>query len=348
MRIKRIVSFFFWIVVLKAHAYEVPRHFMSGASGFMSMGFRQSCFSLDIPSDTLPCNPAFIAKEKERRFNANVYLGNNVSYLKEATDLSQGHANEDSIQTIFKRHEDNQLQTQIELGHVQETFGWAVTPMQVNYSTTFRNQALPEISLYASLEESARIQFGSYLSDDWSFGVQLRYLQRRFVASRFFLLEALLPSGKYLFEPRRQSLFFVEPALLYAPKGNSANPEFTLMIANAGWVNQNYAELPVTPEYHFTSSVNPELSYGRFSLGLDLNLNKNMRTGQFPVTLGSFYEYGILRLFGSIGRDENAVGMGVFNAWWNMGVAHRNDSYEDAVGSMYTLNRTYLFIGIEI
>ena len=348
MRSTTALIFFLFLYPSLAFSFEVKNSFLSSMSGFMSMGLRQSCYAFDISSNTLPCNPAFIGKEKSRRFNASIFLGNNVSYLDEATDLSRGHADEFSIQKLFQRHEDDELQTQIELGHIQEKFGWSVTPMQVNYSTTFRNQALPQISLYASLEETAKMQFGGYLGDDWSFGIQLRYLQRRFVASQFYLTDALVPEGRALFEPRKQSSLFVEPAILYTPEAHDLNPEFTVFIANSGYVDKSYSELPVIPEYHFTVSINPELTYGKFSLGVDVNFNKDIQNSVSPMTLGSYYEYGILRLFGSVARFESAVGFGVFNTWWNLGVANKNELIDDSVGNTVRLYKTYLFLGVEI
>ncbi|MBL7546125.1 MAG: hypothetical protein JNL11_20060 [Bdellovibrionaceae bacterium] len=348
MRLSKTLVIFLAIFGVAAQAYEARPHFLSSMSGFMAMGLRQSCYAIDISSNTLPCNPAFIAKEKSRRFTASMYLGNNVSYLKEATDLSRGQANEDTIKKLFQRHEDDELQTQIELGHIQEKFGWSVTPIQVNYSTTFRNQVLPQISLYASLEEAAKVQFGSYLGEDWSFGIQLRYTQRRFVTSQFYLTDALVPGGSDLFEPRKQSAFFVEPAVLYTPDDNYLNPEFTVFVANAGYIDKAYSELRINPEYHFTVSINPEMVYGRYSLGLDMNFNKDIQHNSGPLTLGGFYEYGILRLFGSVARDENGIGFGVFNTWWNLGIVNKNEVVDNSFGNWISLQKTYLFLGIEI
>jgi len=349
MRIKRLaVAIVVFFANVYAFGFQAPNHFLSGNAGLMGMGLRQSCYALDVAADVLPCNPAFIAKERKSRINANLSFGNNVSYLKEAMDLSQGRANEESIQKLFSQHEDNELQTQIELGYVQETFGWSVTPALVNYSTSFYNQALPKISLYAALEEVAKLQFGSYLSDDWSYGVQLRYVHRRFVASQFYLTDALVPDGRYLFEPRQQYLFFIEPGVMFAPKDSALAPEFTFMIGNSGFVNERFSELPVEPEYHFTSSINPELEYGRFSLGVDVNFNRKLREGPGPLTLGGFYEFGIARVFGSLARDENGIGLGIFNTWWNVGVTHRNESFQNPLDETITISKTLLFLGVEI
>lgn len=348
MHSKTIVTLFILMTIATARAYQAPGYFLSGASGFMSLGLQQSCFAIDLNSDVLPCNPAFIAKERDRRFAANIYLGNNVTYLREATDLSQGRSNEESIKTIFNRNENSELRTQIELGHVQETFGWSITPLAVNYHTSFQNQALPEISLYASLEESAKMQFGSYLGNDWFYGVQLRYLHRRFVASQFYLLDALVSDGRYLFEPRQQNLFFIEPAILFAPSGSSLKPEFTALIANGGFTSHGYDELPVLPEFHLTSSITPDFDFGRYGLGLDINFTRNLNSNLSPITLGGFYEYGILRLFGSVARYENAIGFGVYYVWWNLGITQRNEAYVNPIGEVGSAGKTYLMLGIEL
>ncbi|MFN7904345.1 MAG: hypothetical protein ACK5P5_04120 [Pseudobdellovibrionaceae bacterium] len=336
------------MIVPASFAFEAPARSLSGPNSFLGQGLGLSCFAFDLPADSLPCNPAFIAKERERKIRANLNLGNNVTYLKEAMDLSEGRANSDTIQTLFQRRENDELQAKVELGYLQETFGWSVSPFQANYNTSFQNQALPEISLYAAVEETAKIQFGSYMADDWSYGIQLRYIHRRFVASRFFLTDALVPDGNKLFEPKEQHLLFIEPAVLYAPQGNFWNPEFSILAANVGFTHQKYAEVPLVPRYHFTSSITPELTYGRLGLGLDIHYDKYIQRGLEPFTLGSFYEFGILRIFGSLARQEHAAGFGIFNAWWNTGIVHRNERLEDAAGNLYDSKKIYLFLGVEL
>ena len=349
MRLTKIIFiyfFFFWNVAFGA--YEAPHHLISGSPSFMGQGLGLSCHAFDLPSDVLPCNPAFIAKERERRFAANTFLGNNVSYIQEAMDLSEGRANSETIQTLFRRKENDEIQAKVELGYLQETFGWSVTPLQANYNTTFQNQALPEISLYAALEESAKIQFGSYLGRDWSYGVQLRYVHRRFVASRFFLTDALAAGGNKIFEPREQHLLFIEPGVLYAPQDTPWNPQFSVHALNTGWTQQKYEEVPVNPQYHLTGSVTPELTYGKFGLGLDVHWDKSVKRGLDPLTLGSFYEFGILRLFGSLARLEQNIGFGVFNTWWNTGIVQKTQSIEDVNSDVIHTRKLYLFLGVEI
>lgn len=327
--------------------YEAPRKILSEPSSFATKGLGFSCYALDLPADVLPCNPAFISKERNRRFSLGAYWGNHVSYMDEATDLSEGRADSETIRNLFQNHSDNELQSQIEFGYIQELFGFSVTPFQVNYLTHFRNEVLPEISVYASLEESAKIQFGSFLENDWSYGIQLRYLRRRFVASNFFLTDALVTNGNELLDPREQNLFFIEPGILYAPKDNHLNPEFTIMVANLGYVNEAYSEVPLAPQYHLTTSIAPELHHGRFGLGLDLRLEKNMKDSFTPLTLGSYYEFKIFRLFGSLAKNEQAIGLITVNTWWNLGIIQRNESYEDDSGVVVNLSRTFVFLGAE-
>lgn len=64
---------FLLLFTFPAFSYEAPKQFLSGSSGFMAIGLNSGCYALDITTDTLSCNPAFIAKEKEARFNTSIF-----------------------------------------------------------------------------------------------------------------------------------------------------------------------------------------------------------------------------------------------------------------------------------
>lgn len=348
MRLSTIIALAAVLFSASAQAMSAPSSMISGSSSFLGQGLGRSCYAFDLPADTLPCNPAFIAKERERRFNASIYLGNNISYFKEASDLASGRSDQESIRSLFEQRRNDDLHAKVELGFWGETIGWSMTPLQVHYVTDFQNQALPEIDVYASLEESARVQLGSYFSDDWSAGIQFRYVRRRFVANRFFLTEALVPDGKKVFAHREQNMLYIEPGILYAPEGNDWRPESSIALMNFGFADRTYTEIPLNPQVHFTTSVSPDLVYGRLGLGIDMAWDKDMAKALDPFTLGSYYEFGILRIFGSLARQSQSIGFGVFNAWWNTGIVHSIRSIEDAFGESESRKKTYLFLGVEL
>ncbi|MCK6597111.1 MAG: hypothetical protein L6Q37_02000 [Bdellovibrionaceae bacterium] len=334
--------------ILGITTWTVPPKIYNQNTGFSYLAFSSGCNSLNLAIDALPCNPAFIAKERRDRFAAHLFLGNNISYLKQVRDLSEGTASETTIRDLFQRHENEELQTQLEVGYLNETYGWAVTPFELKYLSSFQNQSLPKISLYASIEESAKVQFGSFIDNHWAYGVQLRYLQRRFVNSEFFLTESLTSDGDQILQTQKQNLFFIEPAMMYAPEAHSLNPEFSLFLANLALGDTNQSALPVIPQLHITSSINPVINHGRFGIGFDISLDKNLDKGYGPFTLASFYEFGILRLLGSLGRAENTIGATVFDSWWNVSLVYKTETYENALSEAYEQRKSYLFLGIDL
>ena len=80
------------------------------------------------------------------------------------------------------------------------------------------------MQLFASIEESARAQFGSYLGEDFYWGTQLRYLHRRFIANEFYLTDILTEDAGRILSPADQNSVYVEPSIMFAPE-NDWKPE---------------------------------------------------------------------------------------------------------------------------
>lgn len=334
--------------ISQSWALPAPPLSTMNTASFLGQSLGRSCFAFDLPADVLPCNPAFIAKEREGRFAANLSFGNNISYFEEASNLAKGKSDQESIRSLFSKRGQDDLFAKVELGYLTETFGWSITPLQVQYFSVFENPALPEIDLYAASEEGAKFQFGSYFSDNWSWGVQLRYIQRKFISQRFFLTDALVSGGtEDLFKTKEQRIFTFEPGLLYAPIENDWNPETTLSVQNLGFVSRRDDGSPLKPELHLTSSITPELIYGRWGLGIDLFWSENVKAALDPVSVGTFYEFGLLRFLAGLSKWDSSVGFQVFDAWWNVGLTHAW-RHADETQVRREDRRTYLFLGVEI
>ncbi len=318
-------------------------------SSFLGQSLGRSCFAFDLPADVLPCNSAFIAKNRKGRFASNLSFGNNISYFEEASDLSKGKSDQDSIRTLFSKRGQDDLFAKFELGYLSETFGVSLTPLQVQYFSVFENPALPEIDLYVASEQGLRLQIGSYFFGEWSWGVQLRYVQRKFVSQKFFLTDALVSGGAdELFRPKEQNLFILEPALLFAPLENDWNPETTFSVQNLGFASKTYESAPLKPEIHFTSSLTREFLSGRWGLGVDLFWSETVKSALDPLSLGTFYEFSLVRLLGSLSKWDQSLGVQFFVGGWNIGFTHAwrigdNDNYFRRES-----RRTYLFFGVEI
>ena len=331
-----------------ANAVQIPRAMSFGANGLLSQGLGYGCFAFDLAADTLPCGPAVLAETRERAFRASVFFGNNVSYMKEATEFAKGEASSQTIETLFKRTDSSELDANLEAAFVSPTFGVAISPLRVNYFTTFRNPALPEVSLYASQEESAKLQFASYVGNDLFVGLQTRLLHRKFVARHFFLTDALAENGPQLFDPQQQSLLFLEPGIMFAPENPEWKPQLSLNLVNWGFADRSYEELPILPQYHLSGSIAPIVGLGRWGLGFDLFWDQNVKDVLEPVTLATYYEFGILRLFASLAENSQGAGFQVMSGPLNLGVTYSDQQTDDGLGEKARARRLFLLLGIEI
>lgn len=307
---------------LKAHAIQMPRSMAQGNSSFMTQAMGQTCYAFDLPSDTLPCNPAFMARERERQFKANLYFGNNIRYAKEASDLLQGSANDQTIQNLFSQRESSELETAADIAFLTETMGFAIQPVRLNYYTLFRNQALPEVTLFASREESLRAQFASYMDHDLYWGVQFRYAHRKYIAQDFFLTDALAQDGSKIFEPEEQNALYVEPSLLYANDEHWLRPQMSASLVNWGFADRKSSAYKAAPQFHLSGAVVPDFGPGRWGWGFDAFWDNQVETAIEPFSLGTFYEIGILRLFASLAKNTSGAGFGASVGDFNLGLAY--------------------------
>jgi len=333
---------------LSAQAAEVPRAFLAGNRSFLSQGLGESCYAFDLPGDTLPCNAAYISMKHEREFRANIFFGNNVEYLQEASDLVHGSASADEIQKIAGRENVSMLDANIEAGFRMPTFGIAVSPFQLTYFAHIRNPSLPEVQIYAAQEQSARLQVGSYLGDDVFWGVQLRALQRKYLSSEFFLTDALAEGGNQYFATQEQQQLFLEPSLMWAPEKGDWHPEVSASLVGQGWENRHDPTLPMVPRYHLSGSVHTPVALGVWGIGLDTYWDSEVESASQSLTLGSYFQFGMLTVFGSVGERLQSVGFNVESGRLNLGLVFANETIEDSWGDTETSNRISLLLGIAI
>ena len=331
-----------------AFAVEAPASMATGRSSFLTQGLGATCHAFDLASDTLPCNPAFIAFNREARFKASLFFGNNVSYSKEASDLLNDRANQDTIQKLFSKQDRSEFQTYLEAGYWGQTWGVAVSPVRLNYFTSFRNPSLPEMTVFASQEESIRAQFGTYLGHDLFVGLQLRALHRKYVSKQFFLIDAFTEAGARMFEPEDQNVLFLEPGLVYAPENAPWNPQVYFTMMNFGLPDKRTPVFPARPEYHLGTSVHKELWAGTWGVALDLAWSKETEKLTEPLSVGSYYEFGILRLFAHFSEKSDGAGFQVASGALHLGLVSSSNVMEDGWNHEKRDRRLYLTLGAEL
>jgi hypothetical protein len=335
-----------------AQALETPRSLRGGQAGFAFRALGMGCRAFDVAADVLPCNPAHLAKNRERTFSTSLSFGNDITYSAEAKKLIDGKADKETIKNLFGERKTSDLQSQIEMGYAASNFGFAITPLGLNYRSLFRNSSLPEITVFASKDQSARAQIASYLGSSLSWGLQLRYLEREVIARQFFLTDALAEGGESLFQPERQTLFFVEPTLMFASDESVHRPEVSLGLVNSEVIRGTYSMEPSTrpiPELHLAASIDPfELSMGRWSLGFDSAWDREEKIGFAGWTVASTYQLGILTLMGSAGEEAQGLGFSILSGPLQVGLTSSTRTEEDASGFKYTNRRFDLLLGLQI
>lgn len=299
------------LIASLAEAATIPRELTLGRSDSTSKLLGGVCYTTDTGRQALPCNPAFISRETAPDFRAQFFAGNNVSYLRDVGDLLSGDGNEETVDRLFSQSRPAEMEANIEGAYRRPLFGIAFSPYRVLYFTAIRNKALPVVTLLASREQTLRVQLGSYLGDDWSWGVQFRGVRREYIGRTFSLADAAVESGDEIFKARTQSAFYVEPGLLKEWTDLDWRPQLTFAITQLGMVDHKSDEFPASPALHVGGAVRPEVGLGAWEIGVNADLHSETKHWSDPFRIGTSYELGVTRLSGSLGRSDHAMGFQV-------------------------------------
>jgi hypothetical protein len=340
----------------KARALQVPRSVALGNSDFSSRSLGATCFGMDAITNGLPCNPAFAAKERESRFQAEFFFGNNVSYISEVTDLLDGSGNPETVTRLFSQKSSSEMEARIEASYLRETWGVAFSPYRLFYYSLIRNSALPVVTVYAGQEQILTGQLASFAQNDFYWGLQLRAVDRRFILSEFTLTDALASGGSKYFETQNQRALYIEPGFLYSFEDQPWKPQAGVTLKNAGFVDRKYEELATTPDWHVAGSVKPPVTYGELELGLDLlftTASSEMdQYGKRDIRdiprFGASYTLGAMQALGSFGNREYSAGFLLNYGIWNAGLTYWRKKFENLLGEQDQLQTVYLEFGFTI
>lgn len=282
------------------------------------------CYAIDASDEALPCNPAFTAKETRPDFRADLFFGNDVSYMQDVSALLAGEGNEETVRRLFSKAHASEMEANTEAAYRRPTFGIAITPYRIIYSSMTRDQALPVVSLLAAREQSMRMQFAGYLGNEWSWGLQIRGVQRVFISRTFSLTDALAEGGNVLLLPETQNAFYLEPGLMREWLDSDWKPQLTMAITQLGTVDHKNEDFPASPEFNIGGAVTAPIEIGRWQLGLNASFSSRTQTWLDPLRFGSVYDVGMTRLAGSFGRSDQAFGFLI--RYWAMtgGLTYRS------------------------
>lgn len=305
------------------------------------------CFATDVGAEALPCNPAFIARDSDPDFRAQLFFGNNISYLEQIPSILSGDGTPEDVRKLFSQTRSSEMEAQIEAGYRRPTFGIAIMPVRWLYSSRIRNSSLPVLSVLAAEERAIRTQFGSYAGDDWSWGVQLRGVSRRFVVETFTLTDALAEGGRGLFAAETQQALYVEPGLLKEWPDEPWRPQLSMSITQWGVVDRKVEEFPASPEFHVGGSVRPDITLGEFELGVDSRWRSGMTEWSDPFRIGAAYKIGVTNWAASAGRSDHALGFQIRYGRLRAGLTYSSHWIENQLGDNEWIRTTYLHVGYD-
>lgn len=326
-------------------ALEVPRTIALGRSDFTSRSLGSSCHGMDALIEGLPCNPAFTAKERRTQFQTQFFFGNNVSYVRDVSQLVDGTGDEGTVERLFHQKSSAEMEANIQASFLRETWGLGYSPYRLFYYSLIRNSALPVITLYAGQEQTLSGQIASFAENNLYWGVQLRAVDRKFILSEFTLTDALATGGQEYFNTKTQRAFYVEPGVLYAFEEKEWKPQVGVTIKNAGLVDTKYEALSTNPDWHVAGSVKPPLNLGELELGLDLFFNAYIENAREIPRVGASYKLGAMQALASYGEFEYSAGFLLHYDGWNGGLTYWRKKFENLIGESDQVQTIYLELG---
>lgn len=342
---KTLLALFLWNIT--AWAAETPRYLVDHSSTFVGRSLGYGCFAFEIRADHIFCNPAQIAKERDRGFSSNFFLGQNLRKISEVNEVLNGTENTDTIRSLFNERESSEIESRLDVGYIGPTWGVALTPFQVQFFTRYRNSALPEITVFAARTQTASLQVGSYVGSDIFIGLQGDLERTEYIQSRFFLTDIMTEDSKHFIGARTESNLFLTPSLLYAPENGDFNPQIGLALANYKVTNQGVDHsFPNLPQYHLSASIETELALGRIGVGADIVWDQRITRFLDAATLASYYTLGVLKILGHYSELSKGLGFLVHHKEFNAGITYSDRVYfEDTRDHV---RRVYLVVGVEI
>lgn len=345
------LAFFFLVLSLNVKAELAfsrnARTFETQHSSLVVKGLAHACLSVTFNPDGLPCNPALTPLNKKPSLGAEILLSNGVSTLKNVRSLVNGNINEELIETLFSSGQIMQIESNIDINFVSKYINSQYTPLSVKGFSVVRNEANPDIDLYAIEEESFTFQSGYEFFEDFFAGLQVRTVNRKFIRQRFKLIALGTQDGKDLLKPKEQGAIYVEPGVTWF-LGSEWKPRVSLFVTNMGHVSEKYEELKTPVEGQFGFGIAPPVSWGEWEMSLEYrSMNYEETDVVQRLHLGSIYKFGAMFLTGGI--DKNGISGGVFYYLdkINAGVIYSTTKYISESDD-YFAQTVYLQLGWQI
>lgn len=272
MSLKIILNILVAVFTLSAWGAPFPQRLLNGRSDFSSRSLGEACYTLEMGSDLIPCNPAFLAHRQRIRFFFQGAIGEGGVPENEVHDFLSGDNQEALLESLYKSTEPAQMEAQVEVAVRSTHFALSVLPSRLSYYGHTRNQALPVITMHAMQTDSLLFSMGTFVNHEWSLGFNSRLAHRKFAQVDGFVTDLALAENTI--EIYTQNALYFEPAAVWTPQHDEGwAPKVTFALTNWAAVDEEYDSLPTDPIFQLGASVSEHEVGQGFHLGANYSFN---------------------------------------------------------------------------
>lgn len=278
----------------------------SGSLLIKSLAF--SCLALEEVPDGIPCNPAMTPKNTKGTLKAEGLISNGYSNLTKTRELLNGSVSPSIVDDLFSGDRVLQVEANADVMFTSRFMNSRLTPYSYKFFSVARNDANPEIELYAIEEQNLTLQSGISLGN-FDFGIEIKKMDWKFIRKRFFLFSLATEQGRENLKPQKQSALFLQPAINYNMP-LPWKPRIALQIVNLGQIDNHYDDFTHPPELQVGLGVTPPIPYGRLDLLFDYKSLTDNDSDINKFHFGALYRYGVLNL--GLGLDGHGGSLGIY------------------------------------
>jgi hypothetical protein len=257
----------------------------------------------------MPCNPAHTGFNKKPSFGGELLLANGYSNLTKIRKLLDGEFDQSTIDDMFSKGKVTQLESNVDIQFQSKYLNGMYSPYSIKGFSVVRNEANPDVELYAVEEKGFTFQSGMEVFPNFYAGAQARIIDRKFIRGRFKLLDLATTEGQNLLRPRSQSAIYLEPGATYIFPV-AWKPRASFFLANAGYMSEEFKDLKTPIEAQFGIGIAPPVMWGEIELSLEYRSMNYEEDPMERLRFGTLYRYGSMYLSGGI--DANGISSGVF------------------------------------
>lgn len=147
------------------------RTFETQQSSLVIKGLAHSCLTMTTIPDGLLCNPAHTPFNKKSSLGIELLLSNGSKNLTNLQKLINGNVSQELVDTLFLEGQTIQIEANAEIYFQSKYLSGRYTPLTVKGFSIVRNEANPDIELYAIEENGFAFQSGYEVYNDFYVGI---------------------------------------------------------------------------------------------------------------------------------------------------------------------------------